>query len=266
MRWFFSLSATTSTFDAYARMVQVAVASAAAHSTLDPHFIFDGSPCWLTQWLEKRGVRVIYGRSRFYPALESLARKLGKPEILTIGAGTFLRFEIPTLMRLFGWEDELVAYTDCDILFCGDPAPAMRAARPDIFAVAVEADPAVWTHYSAGVMALNVKGFGAVIAAIEEAAGRHLEAAVQGGYDQQLLYHVFPTAPSRLPRELNWKAYWGPPAPETAIVHFHGPKPLHRPYVSDAGFPALLRPLANEAYLAWCAVWDGVAAELGPPG
>jgi hypothetical protein len=266
MRWFFSLSASTSTFEAYSRMVQVAAASAAARTGLQPHFIFDGGPCGLTEWLEKRGARVIYARSRFYPALEFLSRKLGRAEILTIGAGTFLRFEIPTLMRLFGWEDEFVAYTDCDILFCGDPVPAMREAGPEIFAAAAEANENNWSHYSAGVMVLNVEGFGRAIPAIELAARDHLEAAVQGGYDNQLLYQVFPTAPTRLPRGLNWKSYWGPPPPEASIIHFHGPKPLHRRFIADPGFPDLLRQFTNQGYLTCCDLWERAAGQIDTAG
>ncbi|MEY2880288.1 MAG: hypothetical protein RLZZ15_2668 [Verrucomicrobiota bacterium] len=262
MRWFFSLSASTSTFDSYARMVQVAVASAAQRTSLVPHFLFDGGPCPLTAWLEARGVRVIYCRSRFYPALDALARQLGKPEHLTIGSGAFLRLEIPTLMRLFGWEDEFVAYTDCDIMFAGDPVPALLAARPETFAVSVESDENAWGAYSTGVMSINPRGLGEKLPAIEIAAAQHLLAAVQGGYDQQLLYHVFPVAPTRLARELNWKSYWGMPPANASIIHFHGPKPLHRAVLSDPGFPALLRPFANDSYLACCAKWDEVAAGL----
>ena len=84
MKWYFACNSESKEYEP---LIKVAVLSAIKNTTLEPHFIFDGKPNALTQWLEEKDVKVIYHKSNLYPILE----KKYKGNELKISYGAYLR-------------------------------------------------------------------------------------------------------------------------------------------------------------------------------
>lgn len=81
-------------------------------------------------------------------------------------------------------------------------------------------------NWNAGVLLINVEGFGAVWPdMLSWANDRHWDFVVA---DQSMINEYFPAEYGKdldmLPEAYNWKGYWGC-SPEIVIVHWHGPKP-----------------------------------------
>ena len=68
MKWYF---ASNNQSPGYNYMIKAAVKSALKNTSLEPHFIYDGTPDELTTWLERKSVNVIYHRASFYDHLAS---------------------------------------------------------------------------------------------------------------------------------------------------------------------------------------------------
>ena len=258
MKYFLAFSEQSLLSGFYSDMIKVAVKSAQQSTELQPHFIFDGSACELTDWLSERNVPVCLSRSRFFPYLKEIADKTHRPEVFWIGSGAFLRFEIPSVMASLGLDDEYVLYTDCDVLFQHDPVPMLKSLAPRVFAVAPEFDPTDWVNFNSGVMLMNVPAFRAALPQFEAFCEHHLDTMVLDSYDQAALRAYFGQSADRLPVELNWKPYWGR-HDGASIIHFHGPKPFHR-FVDDYAYPHLL----NDQFLEYAKAWDAVLASTCP--
>lgn len=246
LRWFFALNEESPGFWEYANLVQVAVHSARKHTRLRPACIYEGAENALTLWLRDAGVPVFHRRTALHGWV---------PDLMPIARGAYLRLEIPALCREQGWDDQFVLYTDCDVMFAGDPEPALRALRPKFFAVAPEHDRADWVRFNSGVMLMNVPALAAELPAIWETVRAHLPETIRPPYDQAALQRHFAGRIDRLPLELNWKPYWGENA-AAAVVHFHGPKPAQRYLVLNQRVPSDLAALATPAYYAFARRWE----------
>lgn len=268
MKWFFALHEGAPHFGAYADMVKVAVMTAQRWAPeLEPCLLYDGAPNAFTAWLEARGVAVLTVRSRLYGALVELAERTGNGAVMDFGPGVFLRMEIPKLCAERGWATSgqegasggAVLYTDCDVMFTGDPGPWWPELGAAFFAVAPEDDPADAAAMNSGVMLMNPTALLAMDAAFEAAVREMLAECVANSWDQHAYRKFFRHGWRSLPAELNWKPYWGESA-GAAIVHFHGPKPFLRAQLAAGGGHVNQRVLMGGGFAAYCAQWDAAAA------
>jgi hypothetical protein len=99
----------------YESLAKVAVHTALVNMSLIQHVIYDGKPNDFTSWLRSRGVTIYYRRTFLYEDLERQAREQHSPLIFDIGAGTFLRLEVPEIAAWLGIAGRLVLYTDLDV-------------------------------------------------------------------------------------------------------------------------------------------------------
>lgn len=286
MKWFLALNRHSPGFPLYAELVRVAVHTARQHTRLRPHLLYDGPDDPLLDALTDAGVEVIRRRSFLYPQLREIAARTGNPNCLSIGAGTFLRAELPALAAERGWADELVLYTDCDVMFVADPLPEVRKLAPPFFAAAREdrSDP---LSLNAGVMVMNLPALRRQDDRFRRYVVRHLEHFTRRAWDQDAYRGFYSTRllPDPLwddrlrrwtrwarrrrwvemPPGLNWRPYWGRNT-GAAVVHFHGPKPQQRPFFEapeherPAELASLTR-LATDHYFELCDRWQRALAD-----
>lgn len=207
MKWYFACNSDSKEYEP---LIKVAVLSAIKNTTLKPHFIFDGEENELTQWLEEKGVKVIYHKSNLYPALE---KKYSGNE-LKIASGAYLRCDIPTLEN----EDEYVLYTDCDVIFLKD----VELQKPEYFACTPEVDKNNWKLFNTGVMFMNVKNLKKSYKGFCNFIKHNLWRLET--WDQTAYQLYYGKKNSKLDYKFNHKIYWG--IDENAVIlHYHGAKP-----------------------------------------
>jgi lipopolysaccharide biosynthesis glycosyltransferase len=267
MKWFFALNETCSDFSNYADLIKVAVHTALRHSSLIPHFIYDGEENILTDWLRKRKVTIIQCRTCLYDRLRALSEVKNDAQILAIGSGAFLRTELPRIALQTGMEDEYILYTDCDVMFMDQVTEDLEKLSCRYFAVAPEFDSKDYQLMNTGVMLMNLKN----LIAIEEEFRKFVISNLEKFpcWDQSA-YQWFYRRPrgkvfsrngwDRLPIAFNWKPYWGDYS-SAKIVHFHGPKPFQREYLKSDQCPEILRDLAKGSYDELCNLWDKMLEE-----
>ncbi len=276
MKWFFALNQMCPTYEHYADMIKVAVHTARKRTALVPHIIFDGEENDLTRWLRQRDVHIIFRRSFLYQDLKAIAEADNAPHVLTIGAGAFLRTELPAIAAEMGFSGETVLYTDCDVMFMRDVVAALENKECRYFAVAPEFKPRNYTRMNTGVMLMNLKNLAVVDIEFREFMRRHLHQLTKSTWDQRAYQLFYDGAAgvrdffhhrtwNRLPPEMNWKPYWGDNA-DAQIIHFHGPKPFQREYLaaSRPRFKRLSRTLhrwEKGAFSSLCVAWDKELAE-----
>lgn len=116
-----------------------------------------------------------------------------------------------------------------DVLFYHEFDPC-KLKKPEVMAIGPEMDRIAnsWSelNWNAGVLLINIEGFGAVWPdMLSWANSRNWDFLVA---DQSMINEFFPqqygAALDALPEPYNWKGYWGC-SPDIVIVHWHGPKP-----------------------------------------
>lgn len=210
MKWYF---ASNNQSPDYTYLIKAAVESALKNTTLEPYFIYDGTPDALTKWLERKGVQVIFHRVSFYDQLKAFY----PPEQLKTPSGAFLRCDIPLLET----EDDLVLYTDCDVLFPTEVNPH-NLPRPALFSCSPETGKTDWSILNTGVMLMNLPELRKTHRDFTAFIKDHLPEL--DTYDQTAYNLFYGEKNTRLPLAYNWKPYWGE-NPDAKIIHFHGPKP-----------------------------------------
>jgi hypothetical protein len=267
MKWFFALNESCPTFLHYADMVKVAVHTAFKFTSLAPHFLYDGADNALTDWLQNRKIEIIRCRTPLFASLREISLRKQDPEILAIGAGAFLRIELPRLAYDLGMYERYVLYTDCDVMFMEEVAEDLKKIECRYFAVAPEFDPADYQHMNTGVMLMNLKNLSAVDERFRKFVISNLEyfpcwdqSAYQWFYRRPRKRVFYRDGWDRLPIEYNWKPYWGDYS-SAKIIHFHGPKPFQRELVKSCGSPKVLQDLATGSYQELCTLWDKTLEE-----
>lgn len=156
--------------------------------------------------------------------------------------GTYLRMDIPAIVPHLLQQlehhrpasnglisNEMVLYTDADVMFYHEFNPC-KLQKPDVMAIGPEMDRVAnsWSelNWNAGVLLINIQGFGAVWPdMLRWANSRRWDFVVA---DQSMINEYFPAVYGKpldpLPEPYNWKGYWGC-SPKIVIVHWHGPKP-----------------------------------------
>ena len=257
MKWYFAVSAASLARDEHdwPGVLQAAVNSAVRNTTLQPHLLYDGEPNALTNDLARRGVAIIPRRVLLFETLAHHAeqQRLGAAW-LAMASGAFLRFDIPLVEQ----DDEVVLYTDADVVFLGEPN-FFRTQPPRLFAASTQSTER-YDDMNSGVLLLNVPAMRADHGALCDFAAANLDL----GLDQEILRVHYRDRYDLLDRSLNWKPYWGA-NPQAQIVHFHGPKPAAvRPFVRNGTLPGYeewrkLLLHGPDGYRTYLAEWDRYA-------
>jgi len=212
MKWYFALSQATQ--QVYADHVKVSVISALKNTSLEPHFLYDGEDDDLCAWMRSKGVTVIRTRVHFHEQITAL-RETGYLSDVALGA--YLRTEIPNIDK----SDDIVLYTDCDVMFLKDPVYQGPPIR--YFAAAPESDIGDYSVHSinTGSLFMNLKNLRSVY--------WPFVTFIKGGlqnfaaFDQGAYRIFFNGLWDRMDPIHNWKPYWGYNS-GASIIHFHGPK------------------------------------------
>ena len=217
MKWYFALNEASLVVQRglWQSLITAAVKSARRHTTLQPHFIFDGpmEEPFILQ-LQSLGVAIHLHRVTFYDALT--AHPSVNVAYARMAAGAFLRTELP----LVETEDDVVLYTDCDVIFRRQPRIPDLSSQP--FACAPEFDQKDYSLFNTGVMLMNLPALRVDLDAFRAFIRENLGDFVT--FDQDAYRQFYGSRAGRLPLTLNWKPYWGWRS-SADIVHFHGPKP-----------------------------------------
>lgn len=217
MKWYFALS--ESSMDRqdhdWRGLTLAAVRSAQRNTTLKPYLIYDGQENDFISALRSMGVRIIPHRVTFYDALAKYSANKDC-WYLPIAAGAFLRLDIP----LIETEEQLVLYTDCDVIFRREPN-FFRSDPPTYFGATSESASKAYKDMNSGVMLINVPHMRIDYPELTAFVRNNLHL----GLDQEILRTFYGNRYDPIDRSLNWKPYWGV-NPKAQIIHWHGPKPV----------------------------------------
>lgn len=92
--WFFGLGEKTPAGKQYCEMAKVAVHTALQHTSLRPHFIYDGEENFFTRWLRDREIPIIRHKSSLasaFPNVHDLDQDVPLAAALSSGS-TYLRW------------------------------------------------------------------------------------------------------------------------------------------------------------------------------
>jgi len=119
VKWYFAISEISLSRENsdWPGLIKAAVRSARMNTTLKPHMLYNGEPNEFTNEIANLGVTIVPHRVSFYDALLSEKEKNPNFDLLS-WSGAHLRIEIPLIEK----QDEIVLYTDCDVMFLKDPA------------------------------------------------------------------------------------------------------------------------------------------------
>lgn len=259
MKWFFAINDLSPNFPDYDQMIKVAVATARAKTPLEPHCLYDGDNPVFVRWLERRGVTVIKVRSRFASYFQEEAKRRGDPTIYPVGAGAFLRVEIPRLSGLFK-PRERVLYTDCDVMFEKDPVPLLESIGCQYFAAGPEFNPGDYRSCNSGVMLMDIDSLSETFDDFLKHIERRIGVWVHRAWDQDGYNEFYHQRWTRLPPEMNWKPYWGVSG-DAVVVHFHGPKPMRMARYRSGVDDGVLY-LAIRGYFQYAEIWNARLQEV----
>lgn len=219
MKWIFALNEPTEELvnhgKKYEYLAKIAVHSAKMHApSLEPILLYNGQENEFTRELCQQGVEIVFHKLSFEAEIEAcnsrdnLWRQTAK--------GAMLRLDIPQIID----SDEVVLYTDTDVLFLQDPTK--YSLFTNFIAVAPEFDISDFSKINTGSMLINLKEARVRFKALIEWTVQNLH--IIPDYDQGAIRAFFNGHWDRLDPVMNWKPYWG--MNENAIIlHFHGPKP-----------------------------------------
>src|SRR5438132_9264243 len=235
MQWFLALAEGCAAFQQYAEMAKVAIHTALQHTSLRPHFLYDGGENEFTRWLKKRAVPIIHCKTYLYRDIFELRWGEREADIRAALRGIFLRVELPRLGDQLEM-DECVLYTDCDVFFQSEVADEFATVDCRYFAVAGEFDREDYRNMNTGVMWMNLPALRRVDAEFRNYIRQNLSTLEHVAWDQGAYRSFFMDGPDRflwdkLKPELNGKPYWGDYS-KAKIIHFHGPKPFRNPTIN----------------------------------
>lgn len=247
MKWYFCLNDGIGQFE----LAQVAVTSALHKTKLTPICIYDGTSQEKIDWLQCKGVEVVKHKVSMRDAI--IQNTVLENQQFRLGA--FLRIDIPLFCK-----DNYALYTDCDIAFLEDISD-LENLTPKYLAVAPDKDPHDWDCFNNGVMILNINGMRETYYEFTSFIESIMKKRALTG-DQDAYRQFYAKKFDKLPREYNWKPYWGKEKAEwltgiakregpIKIVHYHGPKPIP----SNRGNRKLLDTQLNEYSKEFFAEW-----------
>lgn len=217
MKWYFAVNehGLLHAWD----QIQITVSSARRNTRLTPICLVDNgakSPEAEAriEVLARNGVQIIEHKSLLWPIVK--AKKGIETDMFS---GHWLRCDIPLIDR----SDEIILYTDIDVMFRSNPE--LFGQRPDFIACAPEFNQDDWGYFNSGVMLMNLQNLRSTRHELE----KHIENNIINMAphdDQGALNSVYRDRWSKLDIVYNWKPYWGFNV-HVPILHFHGPKPIH---------------------------------------
>ena len=171
---------------------------------------------WATDGVGGETAQMLRAQSRFLPEMTSALR----PKELLIARGAMLRLEIPFL-----FDDEIVLYTDLDVMFRKgiDAMPPL----PTVKYWGMVHEIRRGGMFNSGVSIMNLPNLRATADVFDTWVRRMILAGhlPKRCWDQGLINSFYKDNITTIPDEWNWRPYWGP-NPDAAILHYHGPKPL----------------------------------------
>jgi lipopolysaccharide biosynthesis glycosyltransferase len=216
MYWFACLR-THEHSENFEKMYMVSLATARdTNPYIKPILLLHGFKTPILQKCEALGAQIIPHKS-----ILELGIKSHYPNA-NVALGTFLRLEIPKVIKSMGIDDEFVLYTDCDVMFLGDVSNIINYCG-DYFAVARESRDCVGMN--AGVMVLRWRRLLLDFDTFMSFIRNNWHRVLRGPFDQQALSLFYGDRCSALPDIYNWRPYWGFDS-DVRVLHFHGPKPL----------------------------------------
>ncbi len=201
--------------------------------------------------LARSGVQIIEHKASLFPIVKE-KQKLDSD----LFSGHWLRCDIPVLDQ----SDDVVLYTDIDVMFRSNPEPFGR--MPGFLACGPEHFKDDWGYFNSGVMLMNLKN----LRATRDELVRHVEDNIVNMAphdDQGALNSVYRDRWDRLDLKYNWKPYWG--FDDSAVIlHFHGPKPgVVWHYQNKDGDPLRFGPDLYAIYQRSPEGYDRYMAEAG---
>ena len=265
MKWYLALNDSAgnkshqANAEKYEIYVIVALLSAKLNApNLSPHLIYNGMPNRFTEKVQELGCTVIHHRLSFESAV---MEQTGRDELWKHTAkGAMLRLDIPIIDA----SDDLILYTDTDIMYLDDPSKYIQNLSCEIFSAAPEFDLYDYTKINTGVLLINFKRARRLFNDIKF----ELLPLLNGipDFDQGAIRLLAPNSWSKLNQRMNWKPYWGL-IDSPIIVHFHGPKPLnfnHRDKTIKPHEPDVYKHLYNlnpSAYFKYLSLWHELFME-----
>jgi len=76
--WFFALGEKTPAGKQYCEMAKVAVHTALNHTSLKPHFIYDGEENFFTRWLRDREIPITFHQSSLASSISRCEQEEGR--------------------------------------------------------------------------------------------------------------------------------------------------------------------------------------------
>lgn len=202
----------------YIDHIKAMINSAVKNTSLQSYFIYDGEEDELTDWLESKGVMIVYHRSSLSELIQSSdGNKINKNTAM----GAYLRLDIPTILKKLGITDDIVLYTDCDVIFLKD---VVYNDLPKFFAIAPEFNNRPERpYYNTGVMFINVAEFTESHNQFMGFINSTGDLSKFGDYDQGAINHFYNNRFTVLEWNYNWRPYFGVNN-DAVIVHYHGLK------------------------------------------
>jgi lipopolysaccharide biosynthesis glycosyltransferase len=234
--WFFALGEKTPAGEQYCEMAKVAVHTALQHTSLKPHFVYDGEENSFTRWLRDREIPITFHKSSLAHAFPDAHRSKQDIPLAAALSGAFLRIDLPEIASRLG-ETERIFYTDCDVIFRDEVTDELDRCHCEYFAVAPEFSVGDYEQMNTGAMLMNIVSLRESLPRFREFVVDQMPALRMDAWDQSA-YRRFYRGPDgirlwdELPASLNWKPYWGDYS-KAKIIHFHGPKPYQRDYIDS---------------------------------
>jgi hypothetical protein len=264
-KWYFCVNEAG--LDRTFPLIRAAVVSAGLNTRLQPVCLYNGSDDAHAKRIAGLGVEVLRHRSSLEPELRA-----AYSEHYDQFSGHWLRVDLPLIEQ----DEEVVLYTDIDVMFLRHPT---LSARPATLAAAPEFDRANLGYFSSGVLFLNLPRLRELQGAFSDAIRRRLAGDFRyPAHDQTSFNDFFGPSPENraagraftpMDPGLNWKPFWGL-NPQASIVHFHGPKPRHaRKMLESAEHPAPpkfreLLAQSPEAYAHYVPIWEAFEKRRTP--
>jgi hypothetical protein len=215
-------------------LLKVAVKSAIENTNFEVYVIFDGDKSKLNLPSQ---VKVIEHRHRCFNIFKNSKRCSNNDFLISTASSTFLRTEIPFLMKKMGIEDEYCLYTDYDVIFNKIDFEEFDSIKPEIFAAAPEQNQNNWSQFNCGVMMMNIN----YLFENDNFILNHIENNFESlrVWDQTLYQNLYSNKVTKLDLVYNWKPYWGINN-NAKIIHFHGVKPFKStPFDEVLKYPTL---------------------------
>lgn len=219
MYWFACLRTRPHNND-FEKHYLVALATArATNPNLKPILLLDGTITPILKKCRELGTTIIQHQVSIAPGIKAHYGHVDVP------LGTFLRIDIPIICERLNIQDQVVLYTDCDVMFLGNVMPLVNL-RPRVFAVTGECSRVMSdADLNAGVMVMNWREMLLDHDTLRSFISRSWHRILKGPFDQEAYKLFYGGRLDGLDGIYNWRPYWGD-NPDARIMHFHGPKPL----------------------------------------